>query len=262
MTRNWIGLFFKALLAIIVMFLANLVRVPLATLPGMQEETSRALLFNSLTFVITFLVVAVFVALWTRYVEKNPFDFQWSKAWGLVGGTAVVAVPMVASWLVLPATTVDSPRPDATMVGALVIFLVVRSYILQGIPEELLFRGWLFSLTQQRPLVTVVWTTIAFTLPHLLSSGGQQDIGDHFLYLVLPLGMGFLAGAVVVWKGNFWWAAGTHGGMHAVMGLLGALFPVELGARAWVVIGIAHMVTAAVVLAWAYRRSREVPIQG
>lgn len=131
-----------------------------------------------------------------------------------------------------------------------VVFVLVRSYFLQGIPEELIYRGWLFSTTVERPVFTVVWTALAFTVPHLFSSGGQQSATDFLLYLVLPLGMAVLAGAVVVWKKSVWWAAGTHGGTHAVMAALGGLVPVDLDSTVWVTLGATQLVTGFTLLAW------------
>ena len=143
--------------------------------------------------------------------------------------------------------------PNTASVGVIVasvVYVLVRSYLLQGIPEELIYRGWLFSTTAQRPIFTVVWTTLAFTVPHLFSSGGQQSTTDFLLYLVLPLGMAVLAGAVVVWKKSVWWAAGTHGGMHAVMAVLAILFPVALDSTAWVTLGVTQLATGLALLAW------------
>lgn len=71
---------------------------------------------------------------------------------------------------------------------------------------------------------------------HLASSGGQQSTSDFVLYLAMPLGMGAIAGAVVLWTDNTWWAAGTHGGFHVLLTLLSTLFPIALDSSTWVVL--------------------------
>ena len=62
--------------------------------------------------------------------------------------------------------------------------------------------------------------------------------------------MAVLAGAMVVWKKSVWWAAGTHGGMHAVMAVLAILFPVALDSTAWVILGVTQLATGLALLAW------------
>ncbi|WP_019194219.1 CPBP family intramembrane glutamic endopeptidase [Corynebacterium timonense] len=130
----------------------------------------------------------------------------------------------------------------------LLIWVLVRSYLLQAIPEELVYRGWLFGVTRPWPFLTVAWTTAAFTLAHLWSSGGQRTALDHLAFLAVPFGMSLLAAGEVYTFGSFWWAAGTHGGMHLTIALLTAAYPIAFRARAWVVRGAAQAVLGAALL--------------
>lgn len=237
---NAFGLLLRVFIAAGVLMGANLARVPFASY---VDET--------LLFCLTPVLVVAFVVVWVRYVERS--SIRWKGAWGLVGGTLVVALPMVVGWAVLAALLGRGPAvPEAADAGgyplaAIVAWVLVRSYLLQGIPEELLYRGWLFDLTRHREVLTIVWTTAAFTLIHLTSSGGQQSVLDHVVYLVMPFGMSILGAALVYRFGSFWWAAGSHGGMHLMLAVLSLVYPVELGNVAWIVLGLAQSLAGALI---------------
>lgn len=244
---NAFGLVLRAVIAAAVLMGANLARLPLA--PYVDE---------TLLFCLTPVLVVTFVVVWVRYVERSRIN--WKGVWGLIGGTLVVAVPMLVGWVVLAAILGRGPAvPEAANfpVVAIVVWILVRSYLLQGIPEELLFRGWLFDVTRHREALTVVWTTAAFTLIHLTSSGGQQSTLDHVLYLAMPFGMSILGAALVYCFGSFWWAAGSHGGMHLMLAVLSLIYPVELGNLAWLVLGLAQALVGALLLWWRNVKLRD-----
>ena len=79
---NAFGLVLRAVIAAAVLMGANLARLPLA--PYVDE---------TLLFCLTPVLVIAFVVVWVRYVERSRIN--WNGAWGLIGGTLVVAVPMV-----------------------------------------------------------------------------------------------------------------------------------------------------------------------
>ena len=259
---NWWGLLVRIVAAFVMLKASNMVRGPLHQLPVAKREDAVGIGANAAIFLLTPIAVVIMLWGWMRFVERRQLRaiglFDISKILsGILGGTAIVAVPMAIGWVFLSLFSEPEAQHDAVpntasvgVIVASVVYVLVRSYLLQGIPEELIYRGWLFSTTAERPIFTVVWTTLAFTVPHLFSSGGQQSTTDFLLYLVLPLGMAVLAGAVVVWKKSVWWAAGTHGGMHAVMAVLAILFPVALDSTAWVTLGVTQLATGLALLAW------------
>lgn len=259
---NWWGLLVRVIAAFVMLMASNMVRVPLHQLPIAKRDDAAGIGANAAIFLLTPIVVVIMLWGWMRFVERRQLRaiglFDISKILpGILGGTAIVVVPMAVGWVFLSLFSEPEAQHDAVpssgsvgVIVAGVVYVLVRSYLLQGIPEELIYRGWLFSTTAQRPIFTVVWTTLAFTIPHLSSSGGQQSTTDFLLYLVLPLGMAVLAGAMVVWKKSVWWAAGTHGGMHAVMAVLAILFPVALDSTAWVILGVTQLATGLALLAW------------
>ena len=85
---NAFGLLLRAIIAAAVLMGANLARLPLA--PYVDE---------TLLFCLTPVLVIAFVVVWVRYVERSRIN--WKGAWGLIGGTLVVAVPMVLGWALL-----------------------------------------------------------------------------------------------------------------------------------------------------------------
>lgn len=238
-------LLLRAVCAIIVLIGANMARTPLYQL---YPKAAENLWLISLSFFIT--PVLIFGFVWA--ITRRRFDWQFSHVAGVLGGTVIVAVPLLIGWCFLAPGT-NEWKGEGSMAAA-IFFLVVRSFILQGIPEELLFRGWLFSFSKERPLFTVVWTTLAFVAPHLSSSGGQDGWSERVLYLVLPLGMSILAGAVTVAMKSYWWAAGTHGGMHFLMGVFSAIAPKEIGPESWLILGGLQALCGLAILAvWAKR---------
>src|SRR5699024_3621678 len=58
---------------------------------------------------------------------------------------------------------------------AMVLFIVLRAFVLLGIGEEVRFRGYLMQSLRRRPVLAVLVAAVAFTIPHLLSNGGQQS---------------------------------------------------------------------------------------
>lgn len=267
---NWWGLVVRAFVAFFILLVANFVRAPFLLIPWVQSEPNRATLISAILPFLTMGVVFICVALWMKHVERRPiasagFSNPRELLPGLLMGIGIVAIPCLASAYVLR-TFVDNNAEVEGLAGFGVteillglLALFAKSFVLQGIPEELLYRGWLFSLTRARPFFTVAWTTVAFTIIHLVSEGGQQNLWERIEYLTLPFAMGLLAGAVVLLTGNAWCAAGTHGGMHLFNGLLPLVIAFEQSGQAsWFVPAIMQGVMAMVLLAiWWQRRGSE-----
>ncbi|WP_116111897.1 CPBP family intramembrane glutamic endopeptidase [Austwickia chelonae] len=129
------------------------------------------------------------------------------------------------------------------------LVVLAKAFLMQGIPEELWFRGFAWRYGRELPWLTLTVTTAVFTLLHLTSSGGQQTTGERMLYLVLPLGMGFLAGCVRWCTGSVWAAAGVHGGMH--VGFAPAMWAqIGMGPMTWVTVGALLTAAAVALLCW------------
>ncbi len=143
------------------------------------------------------------------------------------------------------------PRAEPAMPGdtwwSAILFQVALGFLLQGIPEELVWRGWLFrSLGSTRTAAAV--SVLAFTAVHLISQGGQEGWGQRIIYLAMPCGFGAAAMAARWVSGSTWAAVGAHGGFH-----LSSLLAVSTGVPVdepvtWVVIGCLWLVAGAIVL--------------
>lgn len=123
---------------------------------------------------------------------------------------------------------------------------LAMAFLLQGIPEELLFRGVLLDVFRDHPQRAVWISAVAFAIPHLISSGGQQNTLEHVLYLAIPFGFGLLAGALVLLTGSLWSAIGVHGGYH-VGNLIAGFAGASLSPAMWVAQGVV-LTTAAILL--------------
>ncbi|RUR01221.1 CPBP family intramembrane glutamic endopeptidase [Labedella endophytica] len=268
-----LGIAVRVVVAIVVLFGANLGVGGLAALvtliPGgndvMSETTPLALAVFVGLQVAMLAIVVTLVGLWLRFVERRTLrsaGWTWTRSSALWLLLAVVVAGglVVAVTALLPST---GPVADADSFGpAPVAFtitaLVSQAFLLQGIPEELLFRGWLLSALRRRPVLAVVVTTLSFTIIHLASNGGQQSVADQFLYLALPFGFALLAVGMLLWTRSLWAAVGVHGGFHLGNAAAMVFLPAVDPALSWVVIGATHAVVGLVLVVTALRTGRGI----
>ncbi len=264
----WWGLAVRTVLAVVTLFGSNLLPwvVLEPVLSKVADPTGQILLIcAAYTLTCSFVVLAVWA--WVRLVERRALRATgWNLSVAHLGwlalGTAVSCLVMGAAAGISSLLQPAHGQPltlGGVPLWAGVLYIVASSYLLQGLPEELLFRGWLFRLTEERPLLTLGWTTAAFTIIHLASQGGQQTILDRVVYLALPLGFGILAGSLVLLTRSLWAAVGVHGGFHVAQSVLGPWLPAQPGPVWWLVVGACYLVATAVVLALWWRRREPAP---
>lgn len=202
-----------------------------------------------------------------RWVDRRPFralGLTWNrnaaKALGI--GTMLAVVIAVVGYGVAAVAGLGAPMDAAGAAGVeagpmgpllivlTLIMLLVRAYVLQGIGEELLFRGYLMQSLARRPHAAVWLSAFAFCIPHLTSAGGQQNLLDHLFYLLIPFGFGISAGYLAIAMRSVWAAIGIHGGFHvgnAVAGVI--LLELPWGIPVYLVLGLAHVALGLVVAA-------------
>lgn len=168
-----------------------------------------------------------------------------------LGHASAVAVPTTVACLALAALGADSDRSPASFSSSsnlvIIVVLVCSAVLVQGIPEELWFRGMAWVGAGRRPWATLAGTTLVFTVLHVVSQGGQNSVPERLWYLVLPLGMGFLAGCARWSTGSVWAAAGTHSGLH--LGMIPVyVLAVPTGPWAWTTLGVLQLAAGAVLL--------------
>lgn len=187
---------------------------------------------------------------WTRY--SLPL---------LVLGLAMSAAVVLVAQLVAPSSgrTVDVLREP---VWATVIIMITQAVLLQGIPEELLFRGYLMQTLRRRPLVALTTSTLLFGIIHLASSGGQQGWGERLVYLTTPTAFGFAAATLLLLTRSLWPAVGIHIGFHVATLLAAMLGMASTGPAVWVLTAVGYAATGAAALAlWLHRKGHRTEIR-
>lgn len=224
----------------------------------MPDDYQYRLVFGFTAF-ITCGIVVLLTGLWMQWVENRSLaiyqlmNFR-ALATGLPAGIALGGIPVVAMWLLAP--NLELQAANAPPVWLAILYIIGGALVLQGFPEELIYRGWLFSVTEEQPWLSLVWTSVAFGLIHLVSQGCQQGSLEFLLYLICPFGFGLLCGASVLWRQSLWWAVGVHTGLHIANGAFEIWFTEVFDIANWVVLGFICIVLAIVVITrWRQRVS-------
>jgi len=136
-----------------------------------------------------------------------------------------------------------------------------QAFLLQGIPEEIIWRGWLFSSLGETRFAAVS-SVLGFTVLHLLSQGGQQNLIDHITYLILPCGFAMMAMIVRIASGSTWAAIGVHGGFHLVNYYVAGPLYLPAGSVTWVLQGLIWAAVGLLILAFHHRRQRLAALTG
>jgi membrane protease YdiL (CAAX protease family) len=150
--------------------------------------------------------------------------------------------------------------PDAALasVPAWLTVIVPAALLVQAVPEELWFRGYLFRhLSESLPLwVTVAVTSALFGALHIISQSGAASVPEKLLYVVQATAFGFMLVACRIATGELWLAVGFHAGYDMLNERL--ITPGE-GLYSVNLICLVAVLTAAAVLTLR-RRHRRTPL--
>ena len=135
------------------------------------------------------------------------------------------------------------------------------AFLLQGIPEEIIWRGWLYSSLGETRFAAVS-SVLGFTALHILSQGGQQNLLEHLTYLALPCGFAVTAMIVRIVSGSTWPAIGVHGGFHLVNYCVAEPLHLRIGSITWVLQGLTWVAVGLLILAFHRRRQRLAALTG
>ena len=163
---------------------------------------------------------------------------------------AVIVVLVVVTGLLVEAVAPTRPIDPQSLTGgwplwAVIVVALARAFLLQGIPEELIWRGYVLQTLRTPPVVSAYVSAGVFALLHLTSQGGQEGAVERVLYLAVPFGFGLLAAALVLRTGSLWSAVGVHGGLHVALTILTLWCGVGNGPALWVTWGAVTTLTAA-----------------
>lgn len=265
-----LGIAVRAFVAIAILIGANVlvagVFALLTAVLGIHDRPSSGSLTEFFlrvpSHVCTLALVVCAVWAWMRFVERRDLrdaGWRWTRAspgWLLLS-VVIAGGLVVAAIAVLPATGPVAADPGSSAPPLFgLIALLTQAFLLQAVPEELLFRGWLFNTMRARPILAIAVTTSSFTAIHLISSGGQDSFAERLIYLAVPFGFSLLAAGMRLWTGSLWSAVGVHGGFHVGNATAMALLPqVEL-VSTWIVVGALDTAVGTVLIITALIRAR------
>lgn len=262
-SRSRWPLVLRIALAPVALLLAMFSTVALLLVPGLAGKTENqiaAATVNIVQCVMTFAVALLLLWLMMRFVERRPLresGWRWSRSsLGLLGlGIGLSLLIGGGITLILFAAGKVEQHPvnwaEAT-IGVAIATTAARlaqAFFLQGIPEELLFRGWLMQTMRNRPVAAVIVSTVVFGALHWFStSGAGMPVSDRLLYLIWPTGFGFLAAVLVLRLKSVWPAIGVHAGSHVANLLLGFMGLSPENSWGWIFIGVGYFVAGALFL--------------
>lgn len=174
--------------------------------------------------------------------------------------SAVAVLAVSAAGRALGAPGADPPDYAAAPAAVAVLVVLLRSFVLQGIGEEVLFRGYLLHSLAARPRRAVLISALAFTLPHLLSQAGQESMLERLAYLAVPFGFGLSAGVLTLLSGSTWAGIGVHAGQHVAIAVAEQVGLGASGPAVWLGVGGVHLVAALVMARRPLRPLRPPPL--
>lgn len=131
-------------------------------------------------------------------------------------------------------------------------------FLLQAIPEEIIFRGWLIPSLGNTKLA-VALSVVTFGAIHIVSQGGQQNLVERFIYLIMPLGFAFAAAIVRLASHSVWAAIGVHGGLH-ISGTIMFFLPNESSPLQWTLLGVLWALVG-IMVNWRYKVIRNLEVK-
>lgn len=177
------------------------------------------------------------VVLVRRYVDRRPFSGLLlplsRRAWvPLTVGISAFMVPALAGLAVGVATgaITISLRVSTPEAIGIILLLVVSVFVLEALPEELIFRGYVYRnlITAVAPLIAVLLQATLFAIfgtAIWVVGSGWQVIDERFWIF---LGVGIVTGLIRLVAGSVWASIGFHWAFQVVaQSLLGTAATVQ-----------------------------------
>lgn len=267
--RPRLPVWLRVLLPAILFLPAASAGILLLLVPGYEGLLERNDEFTVLAYApFAAVVLAAYVLVsWAllRWVDRRPFRdlglrVDARAVLALIVGYAIAQVIALVTAVGADAFGAGRQLEPAAMeqstlsAVAVLALVLLQAFVLQGIGEEVLFRGYLLQSLRRRPVLGVAICAIAFTIPHLASSGGQQSSLEHLLYLAIPFGFAISAGFLAIAMRTVWAAVGIHGGFHLANWVLSLLGFTSDGPTVWITIGGLHALAGIVIAVLIPRR--------
>jgi len=260
----------RVIIAAVLMFAASFSGMLLQLIPGYQNILAGTAVGRSTTglllacaamllqYACATVVDYVAVRLLARYLDHQPptmLKLRPTKT-GMLWFTAMIGVAMVI-FLIAGGITIlfDVAGEPLAQHGdqwwATLIIVLGMAFLLQGIPEEFIWRGWLLPSLGAK--ISMRWavglSVVVFGSLHLVSRGGQSNALEHVIYLAMPLGFAYAAAMARLVADSTWAAIGVHGGYHTAM-LFANVLPINNSPTLWVLIGALWFAVGLAIRAW------------
>lgn len=194
------------------------------------ETVQDQMVQNVMRFVL-FIAYFLFIAAMTIGLDRRPlrvlqFQFNANAIKGFlvtvtITGAITLGVAALSNW-VFP----DALGEPREIVPFHLLNGFMAAMFLQGIPEELAFRGYLSQSVQTTPVKTMIFTSVAFMLLHIhfyvapisLLIAGDPLAGAAFfsgtVQILFPLVFGAFAFVMMYLYRSVWAAVAVHFGIH------------------------------------------------
>lgn len=223
--KGWLpwGLF-APVLGLIFIILATLPAELILPVLGLMDDNGH---FRNFPGFVTYMIMAFplmggITLAWVKWVEKRSF-----ASIGLLNQNALpsffqgITIGIASSGLIILSIgliggyQVGNWLPGIfSMANLLAIIVLFLCFSVQSSVEEVLFRGWLFSLVSHKfnKLIGIIVSAALFTLLHFSPESPWYINANSFMFSVF-------ACYLVLDKGNVWSAMGWHAGWNWFIGV-------------------------------------------
>ena len=258
----------RPILAVVILVVADLSSTLPLLIPWVKAARRQATghgnasiaLFCVVTLIcvtLTTLVACASVWFLCRYLDKMPFsivDLRLTSR-GVLWFFSMIAVACIIFAITMGIAHLagvkgipEDSSGDTWWANMILAFGL--GFLLQAIPEEIIFRGWLIPSLGNTKLA-VALSVVTFGVIHIVSQGGQQNLVERFIYLIMPLGFAFAAAIVRLASHSVWAAVGVHGGLH-ISGTIMFFLPNESSPLQWTLLGILWVLVG-IIVNWRYK---------
>ena len=262
------GIILRPILAVVILVVADLSSTLPLLIPWVKAARRQATghgnasiaLFCVVTLIcvtLTTLVACASVWFLCRYLDKMPFsivDLRLTSR-GVLWFFSMIAVACIIFAITMGIAHLagvkgipEDSSGDTWWANMILAFGL--GFLLQAIPEEIIFRGWLIPSLGNTKLA-VALSVVTFGVIHIVSQGGQQNLVERFIYLIMPLGFAFAAAIVRLASHSVWAAVGVHGGLH-ISGTIMFFLPNESSPLQWTLLGILWVLVG-IIVNWRYK---------
>ena len=258
----------RPILAVVILVVADLSSTLPLLIPWVKAARRQAVghgnasiaLFCGVTLIcvtLTTLVACASVWFLCRYLDKMPFsivDLRLTSR-GVLWFFSMIAVACIIFAITMGIAHLagvkgipEDSSGDTWWANMILAFGL--GFLLQAIPEEIIFRGWLIPSLGNTKLA-VALSVVTFGVIHIVSQGGQQNLVERFIYLIMPLGFAFAAAIVRLASHSVWAAIGVHGGLH-ISGTIMFFLPNESSPLQWTLLGVLWVLVG-IIVNWRYK---------